>query len=107
MPPLTFGTQQTVDINTGQVTGQKEGAFTLLPPDPSLCQECAADHGPADPHNQQSLYYRMKFQAENGRMPTWSDAMAHCSPSMQSVWRRTLVAILKSHNLDIPADLQP
>ncbi len=50
----------------------------LLPPKPGVCQECATDHEPYLPHNNQSLYYQYKFHRENGRFPTWDDAMAHC-----------------------------
>lgn len=105
MPPLKLGAMQTVDIATGRVVAKTDGAFTLLPPPPNLCQECAHDHGPQDPHNQQSLYYRTHFHARHGRPPTWSDAMAHCTQTMRAVWRRHLVTAMKRHNLDIPEDL--
>lgn len=107
MPPLKLGTVQTVDMQTGEVLTERPGAMTLLPPDPDLCQECAVAHDPADPHNQQSLYYQLAFQAQHGRVPTWSDAMTHCAPDVQTKWRRALVAIHKAKNLDVPQDLHP
>ncbi len=61
-------------------------SMTLLPPHPDVCQECATDHHPSMPHNQQSLYYQMKFHMEHGRCPTWKDAMAHCSDEMKALW---------------------
>ena len=64
--------------------------FTLLPAKPGTCQECAVDHDPSYPHNQQSLYYQYHFYAENQRWPTWEDAMAHCSDDMKTVWKDEL-----------------
>lgn len=66
----------------------KEGK--LMPCAPGVCQECAVDHVPEQPHNQQSLYYQYKFYQKNGRWPTWEDAMRHCSPEMQELWRDSL-----------------
>lgn len=62
----------------------------LLPPRPDCCQTCAVAHHPSHPHNPQSLYYQMAFQMENGRAPTWQDAMAHCSPEMKTLWINAL-----------------
>lgn len=102
-PPI--GTVQTIDMNTGEVIAEGPG-LRLLPPAPDVCQDCAVEHGPSDPHNQQSPYYRTKFHMIHGRTPTWSDAMAHCTPAMQVVWRRHLVRVMKQLNQDIPPDLQ-
>lgn len=62
----------------------------LLPPRAEVCQECAEDHDPQLPHNQQSLYYQMKFHMEHGRRATWADAMAHCSDEMKAIWTEEL-----------------
>lgn len=62
----------------------------LLPPAPGTCPECGVQHDPGLPHNQQSLYYQYHFFQENGRWPTWSDAMAHCSDEMKSFWKKEL-----------------
>lgn len=64
----------------------------LLPPGPDVCQQCAVDHPPAVPHNPQSLFYQYWFQRQRGRWPNWGDAMAHCTPEVQSVWRVELAA---------------
>jgi hypothetical protein len=62
------------------------GALGLLPPKPDVCQACASDHEPEEPHNQRSLYYQYAFLADHGRWPTWGDAMAHCSEGMREMW---------------------
>jgi hypothetical protein len=68
---------------------QPKGGF-LLPPPPDACQVCAKDHPEDQPHNQQSLYYQMDFLNKNGRYPTWQDAMSHCAPEVQRLWRAEL-----------------
>ncbi|MBX3397511.1 MAG: hypothetical protein KF873_02110 [Gemmataceae bacterium] len=62
------------------------GGMILLPPAPHLCQECAVDHKPDEPHNAQSLYYQTKFRMEHGREATWSDALAHCNEMVRRHW---------------------
>lgn len=64
----------------------------LLPPDPSVCQECATNHPPEHPHDAASLYYATRFQIEQSRVPTWLDAMAHCSQDIQDTWVKELTA---------------
>lgn len=92
-------------------TQKIEGNYTMFPPtvrrvgdprggaatwslmpvaDPNLCSQCAVAHGPEEPHDQQSLFYKMAFQAEHGRWPSWRDAVAHCSPNIQEAWIRLL-----------------
>jgi hypothetical protein len=56
------------------------------------CPMCATKHKPEMPHNQQSLAYQYKFYDENGRWPTWEDAMAHCTDEMKGFWRKELEA---------------
>lgn len=60
--------------------------WTLLPPKKEVCQQCAADHDPGLPHNQESLYWKYWFYGQYGRWPTWKDAMAHCSQDVQDFW---------------------
>ena len=67
-----------------------KGGMMLLPPAPGKCHLCAVDHGEADPHNAQSLYYAMRFKMQHGRDPRWSDALAHCSPNIINLWAREL-----------------
>ena len=83
----------------------QEKAFTLLPPAPDVCQECAVKHAAGAPHNQQSLYYRTAFHLQHGRWPTWTDAMSHCSPEVQAAWRQELVSFMREKRVAIPADL--
>jgi hypothetical protein len=52
--------------------------FGATPPD--TCPECAVKHEPDEPHNQQYKYY----------VPTWADAMAHCTPDVKELWREAL-----------------
>lgn len=82
--------KQTVDMRTGATTTETVSAF-LLPAAPEACQECGVKHSPSDPHNAQSLRYQMLFQANNGRTPSWNDAMSHCSDAIQEAWRRELL----------------
>lgn len=76
----------TVDKKTGEVT---EGTATMvmLPAKEGTCAECAVDHKPDQPHNQQSMFYQMKFYNEHGRWPTWEDALAHCSEQVKEMWK--------------------
>lgn len=60
--------------------------MTLLPCKADVCQECALDHDPKQPHNQQSLYYQYHFYSQHGRWPTWEDAMAHCNDEIKEFW---------------------
>ena len=62
----------------------------LLPPRDGVCQECAVDHAPDDPHNRHSLYYQYHFYSRNGRWPTWDDAMVHCDEEIKRLWREEL-----------------
>ena len=67
-----------------------ENKMVLMKPHPDACQVCAREHEPHLPHDRESLYYQMTFHAQNGRYPTWADAMAHCSPSTKHKWRSAL-----------------
>jgi hypothetical protein len=67
-----------------------KGEFMFIPPKPDVCQECATKHPPGDPHNRDSLFYQMKFQAAHGRHPQWSDAVAHCTSEVQAFWKEEL-----------------
>ena len=58
----------------------------ILPPKPGTCPICAVKHDRKMPHNRDSLYYQMRFYQQNGRFPTWADAMAHCSDIMKAYW---------------------
>jgi len=72
------------------ISGKNLGPWGLVAPPPNVCQECAVDHPPEYPHNQQSLFYQYKFFNDHGRWPTWEDAMAHCSEEIKAFWRAEL-----------------
>lgn len=55
------------------------------------CPLCAVKHDPSEPHNRDSLAYQYAFYDQHGRWPTWADAMAHCTPEIQSLWRAALM----------------
>jgi hypothetical protein len=65
--------------------------FLLLPPSPDVCQTCAVDHPEDLPHNRDSLFYQYRFYIDNKRWPTWTDAMAHCAPSIKEQWTKALL----------------
>ena len=81
-------------------TGSGLGGFTLLRGrlKEGQCAECAVAHDPAQPHNQQSLFWQYNFMEKQGRWPTWADAMAHCTPQMQADWTRALA----EHGIVVP-----
>lgn len=80
-------TRQTVDMVTGEVTATDSVLFNILPPPAGHCQECGTKHNPAQPHNAASLHYQYGFYAKNdGRWPTWIDAMAHCTDEVREAW---------------------
>lgn len=64
------------------------GGFKLLrgPLKEGQCAECAVEHKPEMPHNQQSLFWQYGFREKHGTWPTWRDAMEHCTPEMRSLW---------------------
>lgn len=53
----------------------------------------------------QSLYYQLHFHAERGRWPTWSDAMAHCTPETKRTWRVYLVQVMRARGIEVSQDL--
>ena len=58
----------------------------LLAPGKRKCPVCADRHRAWEPHNRNSLYYQLRFRRENGRDPTWEDAMADLSQLMRAYW---------------------
>jgi len=65
----------------------KPKTFTMLPPSPDKCPQCAVEHKPEEPHWRTSMFYDIWFHQQHGRYPTWADAMAHCTPEVQAAWR--------------------
>lgn len=54
------------------------------------CKVCATEHEKEFPHNLLSLHYQYVFYDENGRWPTWTDAMAHCTEEIKTIWKKEL-----------------
>ena len=81
------------DMTKGDATGKKtheRSSWKMLPPPKDCCQICGVRHEPEQPHNQQSLYYQTAFHGMIGRMPTWADALAHCSDAIRTAWMEEL-----------------
>ncbi|WP_342505660.1 hypothetical protein [Sporosarcina sp. FSL K6-2383] len=77
---------------------EKETGFMMIDNVPEgKCKVCATGHSEDQPHNQQSIHYQYKFYDENGRWPTWNDAMKHCSDDVKKYWSNAL----KSKDIDI------
>lgn len=68
----------------------------LIPPEPGACLECGIRHPPELPHDKNSAYYRFKFHLENGRWPTWDDALSHCTEEMKIQWKASMERSKKS-----------
>lgn len=64
----------------------------ITAPVPGTCPVCATKHDAADPHDRNSLYYQNRFHKRHKRLPTWKDAMSHCSAMTQAVWIERLKA---------------
>ncbi len=62
----------------------------LLPAKKGTCPVCATEHPPEHIHNNQSIFYQMRFQGTYGRWPTWADAIAHCSAEIRAAAEQTL-----------------
>ncbi|MEG1894603.1 MAG: hypothetical protein RR162_00085 [Oscillospiraceae bacterium] len=69
---------------------EKHGMTMLGKTPEGTCPICAVKHDPEMPHNRDSLTYQYKFYDENGRWPTWNDAMAHCPEALQELWKKAL-----------------
>lgn len=60
------------------------------------CPECGVDHEPEMPHDPSSMLYQYRFRSQEAkagreeRWPTWTDAMAHCTPNIQRAWTQAL-----------------
>lgn len=65
----------------------------LLQPSKDACPVCGVAHPPEAPHNCQSLYYQQRFYGLRKRWPTWSDAVAHCTPEVQAFWKQELTLL--------------
>lgn len=61
------------------------GVMVFAPVPPGACPLCAVEHPPEEPH-WLTIYYIYRFFWDHGRVPTWDDAMAHCSLEVQEAW---------------------
>lgn len=71
---------------------EKHGIILLGKTPEGTCPMCAVVHDKDMPHNRDSLVYQYKFYDENGRWPTWRDAMAHCPEDIKAYWTQALEA---------------
>jgi hypothetical protein len=63
------------------------------------------DHPADEPHNRESFWYQQAFRRQHGREPTWTDAMSHCPPRIQKLWKMLLVKVMQGFNMAVPDDL--
>lgn len=82
--------RQRVPIRKEGYLMKKHGMMIMGRVPEGACPMCAVKHDPSFPHNLQSLAYQYKFYDQEGRWPTWEDAMAHCTPEMQQEWKEAL-----------------
>jgi hypothetical protein len=64
--------------------------WMLLPAEQGKCPECGVAHSPDMPHDNRSLFYQYHFYKQNGRWPTWDDAMAHCSDEVKAATKEVI-----------------
>jgi hypothetical protein len=65
----------------------------LLPPESGMCCECAIAHHRDYPHHANGKYYKYHFHLKHKRLPTWEDAIAHCSEELKELWREHLTSL--------------
>lgn len=70
-------------------------------PVPGTCPVCATKHEATAPHDRDSVYYQAKFRRQHKRLPSWEDAMGHCSETVKLLWRKKLA------KRGIPTDRAP
>lgn len=85
-----------------RVTRMPASAWTLMPPAPHVCQVCAVDHEPAEPHDPESFYWRTKRHIAGEPAPTWADALAHVEPELRAAWVAALAE--RGVTVDPPQD---
>lgn len=89
-PEQADGLAETLRKQAAKARHMRVGTMQFLPPPKEACQLCAHKHEADKPHNLQSLFYAMRFQVAHGREATWADAIAHCTPAVQTFWRESL-----------------
>lgn len=103
---FSLGPAISVNMETGEETVVEGSGLRMLPGPPGTCEWCHVEHEQHMPHNRDSMAYRIKFGHLNGRDPTWTDAMAHCSPEIKKATRESLIEVMNEHGLEIPEDLR-
>lgn len=64
----------------------------ITAPVPGTCRKCATAHKPGEPHDRDSLYYQRWFRRGHDRLPTWQDAMSHCSEATKAAFIKELAS---------------
>lgn len=54
------------------------------------CEQCGRVHSPKDPHDPYTSQYIALFWKTKDRLPTWQDALAHCTETVREEWRGEL-----------------
>ena len=63
------------------------------------CIECGDYHPNEIPHNVAHPHYQKTFFKKQGRFPTWSDAMSHCTEEMKLAWKTSMTRVRRSSGL--------
>ena len=66
----------------------REGQVVILPPRAGACRMCGDVHEKWEPHNLYSIVYQHRFRKQNGRYPTWEDAVKHCDDRVKKKWEK-------------------
>jgi len=61
-------------------------SMSILPPRPDVCQVCAAEHAPGEPHTPNSLYWQTRRNMEGLPLATWEDALVDCTEPVRESW---------------------
>lgn len=77
----------------------------LVPGAAGTCFWCHARHDMFEPHDANSLHYKMNFRWAHKRWPTWSDACCHCLPEVQRNFKRAIREVLLAQGKAVPPDL--
>lgn len=105
-PLFKVGETLSVDMETGEAVPVEGGGLRMLPAAPGCCPLCHTKHRPEEPHNPLSLPYRIKFHELHKRLPTWADAMAHCSEETQAIWKKAAVKVYAANGVELPEELR-
>lgn len=82
----------------------------LLPPKRGSCLICATEHKSVLPHNQQSIFYQIRFRDQHGRNPTWHDACAHLPDPLREIALAKAKEVVEENGLEwveLPEGAEP